>query len=181
MKNFCVIILIIVAFISSCQTVPPTIDSVSIQNTAVAQAWTSVSQTQTVDIIATVNAQGTQIAVLSQPTIAITPTQSPLYILNDKGITDAILAVLGGNESEINNSEIYKDENLAIGSYFRTGANATGNDNGFWFVERDSNGQWVATYVSQGLPLCEKIQNFKTQYPYTCLDVNGNEVMNQSP
>lgn len=183
MKNFYIFLLIIISLvISSCQATPTPLDPTTIQNTAVAQAWTSVAQTQAVDIVATVNAQGTQIAILSQPTIAITPTQSPLYTLSDKGITDAILAVLGGNESEIANSEIFNDGNHAIGSYFRTGANATGNDNGFWFVERDNNGQWVATYISQGLPLCEKIQNFKNQYTFSCLDVNGNEVMmNQSP
>ena len=182
MKKLWALPIIAMLIIAGCEATPTPLDPVSIQNTAVAMAWTSVAQTQAVDIVATVNAQGTQIAILSQPTIAITPTQNPLYILSDKGITDAILAVLGGNESEISNSEIYNDGNLAIGSYFRTGANATGNDNGFWFVERDSNGQWVATYISQGLPLCEKIQNFKTQYPFSCLDANGNEVMlNLSP
>ena len=81
MKKFYTILPIIAIFIiTGCQANPAPLDPVSIQNTAVAIAWTSVAQTQAVDIISTVNAQGTQIAILSQPTATFTPSPSILEV-----------------------------------------------------------------------------------------------------
>ena len=66
---FCVILPIVaMLIIVSCQPTPNPLDPVSIQNTAVAMVWTGIAQTQVVDIVSTVNAQGTQSAILSKPT-----------------------------------------------------------------------------------------------------------------
>ena len=69
MKNSYIILLIIISLvIAGCQAIPTPLDPASIQNTAIAVAWTSVSQTQ--------------IASTPQDTQAVTPlsTKTPSFI-----------------------------------------------------------------------------------------------------
>lgn len=178
MKNLTSLSLVFILLsITGCQSVAPTLDPVAVQETAVALAWTSVAQTQSVDIVATVNAQGTQIAILSQPTIAITPTEN-LLMIEDAGLKTAILTMLNLSEAEVTYSVDYNDGRLAMGQYYRIGSAGTNNlpFDGTWFAQKDGAGQWGIININQGRPLCETVQSYNIQFPVLCIDANGNEV-----
>lgn len=184
MKNLYIILPIIVSLIiSSCQTASPTIDFVSIQNTAVAQAWTTVAQTQLIGLAATVNVQGTQIAILNQPTETIPPPTSVVTPVNDNNIKVALLAILGWSESDTIFSTQYNDGQRAIGRILNTNhmkVSPTDTD-AFWIAQKDSIGLWGIIYISHGLtPPCKELQKFNidvSQNSLQCLDTNGNLMM----
>ena len=111
--------LLTIIVLSACSNNPtPNFDISSIQNTAIAIASTNISQTKTINLVETVNAQGTQISKLSQPTIAITPTFL-VTIENDENIRQALLKILAQSKSDINFNTDYNDGKLAIGYYYR--------------------------------------------------------------
>jgi len=176
MRYASVILFILIITLSACASNSTlTSDTLSIQNTAVAMAWTTVSKTQIAGLPATVNAQGTQLAILTQPTVTIPPPTPNLLMIEDNGIKVALLAVLGGNESGFTYGQDYNDGQLAIGYYHRR----MSSDDGSWFAQRDSGGLWGIFYISHGIPPCKELQKFNLNktVPVICLDLNGNQIM----
>jgi hypothetical protein len=173
MKTISAIVLALTIFLSACSSnSTPNPDTASIQKTALAIAGTTISQTQAVGLVATVNAQGTQLSILSQPTIAITPTPDLLNI-EDNGLKLALLAVLGGSDAGFSYTQQYNDGNLAIGNYFRL------RDIGFWIAQKNSDESWGIVYMSHEAPLCKDLQklNLKDTMMVQCLDSSGNQII----
>lgn len=184
---FYIPLIIILLVIIGCQPTPPPIDPISIQNTtvaigntAVAMAWTGVAQTQSVGLAATVNAQGTQIAILNQPTATWPPPIPPFVVtpLSDNSIQLALLAKFGWSESDTTLFSLqHNDGQLAIGIIHSTNK----AEDVLWMAQKDGNGQWGIIYISHGLtPPCEELQKLNingSQLPLQCLDTNGNQTM----
>lgn len=182
-KLYIILQIVTMLIVASCQATPTPLDPASIQNTAVAMAWTTVSETQAEGLVATVNAQGTQIAILNQPS----PTMpSPTFVVtpvNDNNIKLALLATLGWGESDrIYFSTQYNDGQLAIGTIQNRNINVSSTDmDAFWIAQKDNSELWGIIYISRGFtPPCEELQkvniNF-SQIPMQCMDANKNPTM----
>ena len=160
---------LIVLLICACSVTPsPTPDINAILESGAA------TQIAFLRLVATVNAQGTQIALLSQATE--TPTAYPtetLYMTPvpfEAGVeTDFSKAI--ANELRLVGTEIYvfteyNDGQTAMGKYSHYGAEYA---EGWWFAINDNSSQWVLTYVSQGeKALCSQVEwlHSRTTYPF---------------
>ena len=176
MKRTFLIIPLIIVLAACAVNSPQGFDSKSIQSTAMIIALTTIAQTQAVGLVATVNAQGTQLSMLTEatPTIAITPTFLTT-LANDDGIKQALLKLLGWSDSHMKFTTDYNDEKLAIGYYHSSGMMSF--DDGTWIAQKDHNGLWGIVYISKGTPPCNELQRFNlndSQPPGQCLDSNGN-------
>jgi hypothetical protein len=177
MKYVSAIFLILLIVLSACAVnSPKSLDKASIQNTAIAIALTTISQTQAVGLVSTINAQGTQLSRLTQaiPTFAITPTFLATMV-NDENIKVAVLRLLGWNDTNIVFNTEYNDGWLAIGYYNSKGTIPFVN--GSWIAQKVGSGSWGIVYISKGIPPCKELQKFNlndSQPPGQCLDSNGN-------
>ena len=167
----------VVITLSACAT--HAINNSNIETASAAMALTMVAQTQTGGLVATVNAQGTQITLLKQgaATLSITPTNISFSTLpTDENARAALIKLLGSNDTTTSISTDYNDGYLAIGYYFITGP--TFGD-GNWIAQY-VNGTWGIVYVSHGTPPCKDLQPFHledSQPPSDCLDSNGNTIL----
>jgi len=143
-----------------------------------AEALTTISQTQVVGPAATVQAQGTQLSRLTQatPTVAITPTFLETMV-NDETIKVAVLRLLGLSENETSFETQYNHGKLAVGYYHHKNSIL---DDGYWIAQKNGNGPWGIVYISKGTPPCKEPQKFNlnnSQPPGQCLDSNGNSMI----
>ena len=156
---------LIVLLICACSRIPsPTPDINATREAA--------TQTAFLRLVATVNAQGTQIALLSQtptaypaPTRVITPV--PLDFSKEIGLE---LRLVG---TKISVTTYYNDGKTAMGGYSHYGAEYA---EGWWFAVNDNSSQWVLTYVSQGeQALCSQVEwlHSRTTYPVYPIDTTG--------
>ena len=97
------------------------------------------------------------------------PTQT-----DEEAITEALLATLGWNASELDFSIGENTSTVARGSLKKVGE----MQGAAWFAGKDNNGAWVIAYIGQGIPTCSEIQsfNFPTDWISHCMDASGNTI-----
>jgi hypothetical protein len=132
----------------------------------------SVTPVLTPDIKNDAEGEATQIAALSQPSIAHpAPTQVVTPVPLD--FSKAIANELGLVGTEVFVTTNYNDGKTAMGGYSHYGAEFAV---GWWFAKNDNSSQWVLTYVNPGdQALCSQVEwlHSRTTYPVYPLDSTG--------
>ena len=125
---------------------------------------------------------GTMVALTTQPILTqaadAAPTSVPpsaIPTLTDEElIRQALLARTGWTDAELDFSMGDNTGTLARGTLKKVGE----MQGAAWFAGKNNAGNWVITYIGQGIPECSEIQgfNFPTEWISHCVDANGNVI-----